>query len=683
MGLLVNAAIVLVTVAGLTAAGLATSWGSLPLFATLVALLVWVPGVAILDLARVRTRALDDLALSVVLGVVGSAGAYWLAARLGFRPLFLAWPAASLALAYRNRTRQRERLRALADAMQRPATAILLAVVALSLAPYTFLPLFYSNLRPLPDGGFAFYNMPDLVLHASLSGELTHTIPPQWPYFPGYPATYHYAMDLLPAVFAAGGISVVDGCVRFVPTLLTASTALVLFALGRDWLGCPRAAAAATLLAFFGEDFSWIPGVLEGQGVPWATAYLAMPTTVSLYMLNPMLPALGALAAVLLCLRYGLRGEKGAWLALAAGLVLAVAEYKVFAAMHLLAALGIAGVVVFWRRHDRRLLVFVAVCGLLLVPAALALSGGGAATRVQILLQAWPYVPGALVRVGLWNAPWLAPLRAAWEGRFDLLGFAQYLVAALGYVIAAMGVRTVALGAIVRALLGDGVRLALAIFVVLGPILTLTCSVVVPGLGPTEQYNNAVWFFVQAKYLAWLFVIEVLRRWGAALAPPARTLLWTGALGAALTSGVQYFGYQLAVREEGKLTPAMMEIVRALAARARPGEVAWAPEHVTQPVVSLTAVHGLSLDIFPYIVLAPRAIAQTRAEQQQFWHRWRHGFYDPDPVVAWKARYVVADRLDGPPPADIATASRATLRKLLENSEYTLFEVVPTSGRSD
>ncbi|MFI4946599.1 MAG: hypothetical protein ACHP85_25190, partial [Burkholderiales bacterium] len=124
MGLLVNAAIVLVTVAGLAAAGLAPSWGSLPLFAALVALLVWVPGVAILDLARVRTRALDDLALSVVLGVVGSAGAYWLAARLGFRPLFLAWPAASLALAYRNRTRQRERLRALADAMQRPATAI-------------------------------------------------------------------------------------------------------------------------------------------------------------------------------------------------------------------------------------------------------------------------------------------------------------------------------------------------------------------------------------------------------------------------------------------------------------------------------------------------------------------------------------------------------------------------------
>src|SRR4029453_8308696 len=179
-GLLVNVALVLVTVAGLAAAGLAPSWGSLLLFAALVAVLVWVPGVAILDLARVRTRALDDLALSLVLGVVGSVGAYWLAARLGLRPLFLAWPVASLALAYRNRTRQRERLRALANALQCPTTAILLAVVALSLAPYTFLPLFYSNLRPLPDGGFAFYSMPDLVLHASLSGVLRGTTPPLW-----------------------------------------------------------------------------------------------------------------------------------------------------------------------------------------------------------------------------------------------------------------------------------------------------------------------------------------------------------------------------------------------------------------------------------------------------------------------------------------------------------------------
>jgi hypothetical protein len=309
------------------------------------------------------------------------------------------------------------------------------------------------------------------------------------------------------------------------------------------------------------------------------------------------------------------------------------------------------------------------------VPVALSLSGG-AATRVQILLRPWPYVPGALVRVGLWNAAWLLPLRDAWEGRIGLLGIAQYFVAATFYVVAAMGMRTIALGAVFRALREDGVRMALAVFVLLGPILTLACSVVVPGLTSAEQYNNGVWFFVQAKYLAWLFVVEVLCRWGTALAPAARALVWSGALGAALASGVQYLGYQLAVREQGRLTPALMEIVRALGA-SRPGDVVWAPEYVTQPVVSLTAAHGLSLDVFPYVVLAPDAIAQIRAAQHRFWLLWRQGIYDPEPVIAWKARYVVADRLDGRPPAGVATAPRAPLRKQLENSEYTLFEVVP------
>jgi hypothetical protein len=650
-------------------------------FPVLVVALVWVPGAAILDLARVRVRPLDDVALSLTAGAAAAAAAYWVTARLGLRDLFLVWPVLGVAAAGVGWRRQRERLLAFRDALHRRTTLVPMALVLLSLVPYSFLPLFYSNLRPLPDGGLTFYGLPDLVLHASLAGELTRAIPPGWPYLAGYPATYHYAMDLLPGVFGAGGLGVLDGCVRFVPTLLTASTVLSLHALGRDWLGSTGAAAAATTLALFGEDFSWIPGFLIGQGVPWATAYFGMPTTVSLYMLNPMLPALGTLAAVLLCLRHWMRGEAGAWLPLGASLVLALAEYKVFAAMHLLAALGLAALVVFWRDRDHRLLAFVALSGLLLVPTALALSAGGVPTRVEILLRSWPYVPGSLVRVGLWNAPWLAPLRATWEGAFDLLGFAQFaLVGVLGYVVAVMGVRSIALFTVLRALKEDVLRMALALFVLLGPFLTLTCSVVVPGLPPTEQYNNAVWFFVQAKYLAWLFAVEVLRRWGATLAPPARTLLWAGALGAALASGAQYFGYQVAVRQTPALTPALMEVVRTLEAKARPGDVVWAPEHVTQPVVSLTPAHGLSLEIFPYVVLEPRVIAETRAVQERFWALWRRGAFDPDPLVAWRARYLVADRLDGPPPSDVETGLKLRLRRLLENREYTLFEVAPVSA---
>ncbi len=676
---LANGGLVLAASAALLASGLAGSVGSLLRFLILVVVLVWVPGAILLDLARVRARVLDDLALSLVAGTAAAAAAYWLTARMGARSLFFLWPAGCVAGACWGWRRQVERFVGLGTALRRWATLAALALLALSLAPYTFLPLFYSNLAPLPDGGLTFYHLPDLVLHASVAQEVSHAIPPAVPFLPGHTASYHYTMDLLPAVFGVGGVALADGCVRLVPTLLTVTTVLCVYALSRDWLGSTGGAALAALLTVVGEDFSWIPGGLLGQGVPWAAAYFGMPTTASLYMLNPMLPALGVLAAVLLCLRYWLRGEKGAWLVLGAGLVVVLAQYKVFTAVHLLAGLGLAGVFAWIRGRDRRLLAFVALAGALLLPSAFFLWSGGAPTRVQLLLQPWPYIPGFLARVGLWDSPWLAPLRAAQAGSFDALGLAQYFfIGVLGYLIGSMGVRCLALPSVLRAGKEDPLRLAVAVFVLLGPLLTLTCAVVVPGLPPSQQYNNAVWFYVQAKYLMWLFVVEVLRRWTVSLAPAAKTLVWGLAVAASLASGLQYFGYQLAVREQARLSPALMEVIHALRNGARAGDVVWAREYVTEPAVSLAPVHGLSLDVFPYLVLDAAAIGRGRAEQGGFWARWQRGQLDTGPLARWKVRYVVADRLDGPAPP--AAPSGPSLRPLLENHEFVLYEVEPAGG---
>jgi hypothetical protein len=665
------------------AASLVAAWApggpllALVAWAALAVVLVVVPGAIVLDLARVRARALDDLALSLVAGTGAAALVYWLAGWLDARAAFVLWPLACLVAAARTWPRQRERLLALRAAVRRPATLVPLSVVALSLLPLTFLPLYYANLAPLADGGFRFYALPDLVLHASMSQEVTHSIPPAIPFLPGQATSYHYTMDVLPAVFAAFGAALTDGCVRIVPTLLTVTTALVLFAAARDWLGSTSGAALASLLVLFGEDFSWIPGALRGDGVPWSTAYFGMPTTASLYMLNPMLPALGVLAAVLLCLRYAQRGEKGGWLALAAGFVLLLAHYKVFTAAHLLAALGLAGVVAWARERDGRLLVFVAACGLLLLPSALLMGRGAGAPRVRFLLEPWPYVPGFLVRTGLWDAPWLAPLRALVTDGFDVLGLVEFVfVGLLPYLVGSFGVRVLALPVIVRALREDPFRVAMAVFVLLGPIVTLTCAIVVPGVPPSQQYNNSVWFYVQAKYLAWMFVVEVLRRATARLSPAGKALAWAAALFAAFASGVQYFGYQLAVREEGRLSPALVEVVDRVGEHARPGDVVWAREYVTQPLVALGRVHGLSLEVFPYVVLEPAAIADTRAVQDGFWARWHAGGFDPEPLVAWRARYVVADRLDGPLPPGARSGSRVWLRPFLENGEFAVYEVV-------
>lgn len=670
-----NVMVVLATLALIASAGGAGSVLALPWFLVLVAAFVWLPGTVALDLGRIHVRVLEDLALALVLGVAATTGVYWLAASLGVRDLFPLWPIACAFWAGVHWRRQALRLAGLRAAVRSAATFAPLVLVAASLVPYTFLPLFFSNLKASADGSLTFYPLPDLVLHASLAQEVTHTIPPAWPFLPGYSVSYHYAMDLLPAIFGVGGVAPADACVRFVPVLLTTMTVLSLCAWGRDWLGSTGAGALAALLAVAGEDFSWIPGVLLGQGsVPWAAAYFGMPTTASLYMLNPMLPALGTLAAALLCLRHWLAGKGGGFLFLGALLVVAIAQYKVFTAAHLLASLLLAGAVAWLRDRDHRLLVACGLCAVLLLPSVFLRLGDAAKTRVEVLLQPWPYVPGFLVRVGLWGASWLGPLRATHAGYGNAIGILQFaVVGVIGFLVGSLGMRVLALPALWRARREEPIRVALAIFVILGPLLTLTFSVVVPGLPPSQQYNNAVWFYVQAKYLAWVFVVETLRRLSAALTPRGRSLLWAGALLAALGSGVQYFGYQLAVRQQATLSPNLMAVVRALEVRARPGEVVWAREHVSQPLVSLTRCHVLSLGVFPYLVLDAEGISGIQSRQEAFWRRWRSRELDEAPLHDWKARYVVADvTLDGEGPR---SAASGRLLPLLENAEFALYEV--------
>ena len=229
------------------------------------------------------------------------------------------------------------------------------------------------------------------------------------------------------------------------------------------------------------------PGFLHGQGVPWATAYFGMPTIVSLYMLNPMLPALGVLAAVLLCLRHFMRGE--AW----------VASPWRHPRARARRIQGLRGDAPPRRARDRR------GRGLLARPRPPAarlrgalwpharshgarLLGGGIATRVQILLRSWPYVSGLPGSASaLWDAPWLAPLRAAAEGVFDLPGFAQYLFVGRAGVRARRDGRPSSPSSPSCAPSGRMCFAWRSPSSAPGSALDVTCSIVVPGLFSTEQ----------------------------------------------------------------------------------------------------------------------------------------------------------------------------------------------------
>src|SRR5439155_23017763 len=139
----------------------------------------------------------------------------------------------------------------------------LAGVVAIGGALLAILPQYYTNLTQRADGTMRVHPVPDVFLHIAIANELTHTVPPQSPVFSGHPLTYHYGMDLAVAMFAnATGLNASDLTLRFVPTLFLALSMLSVFCFSRTWLGSGYFAVLAVLLVFFGEDFSFIPGLL-------------------------------------------------------------------------------------------------------------------------------------------------------------------------------------------------------------------------------------------------------------------------------------------------------------------------------------------------------------------------------------------------------------------------------------
>jgi hypothetical protein len=115
-------------------------------------------------------------------------------------------------------------------------------------------------------------------------------------------------MDLVVAMFAnAAGLNTRDLTLRFVPTLFLALSMLSVFCFSRGWLGSGYFGALVVFLVFFGKDFSFVPGLLQGEKGDWSVKYFSVPTVFSLFYTNPMLPALGLLFAGLFCLQSYLR----------------------------------------------------------------------------------------------------------------------------------------------------------------------------------------------------------------------------------------------------------------------------------------------------------------------------------------------------------------------------------------
>ncbi len=585
-GLMLASGLVLLTLAFAT--WTATSAWSFPRFLLALLFLVYLPGRFVIQTAGMRLAPVEQLTLALVLGMTVGSVVYWLAGILRVPGLFLLWPAGtSIVFLYRSRSDWSNLWRS--NWFQRNDRSTLdgshlwlTALILLAWGLLAIVPFYYQDLSLLREGGMSIGHsaaFPDVFLHLSLANELSHTVPPQVPFIAGKQLSYHVGVDVLAAMFmTGGGLSALDLTVRFLPTFHIAVAILGIFCFCRAWLGSGNLAVATTFLVVFGEDFSWLFAWTGNAGC-WSAYYFKVPTTFSLYSVNPMLPALGLLFSGFFCLQKFFKEGDAAWLSLSAFILAISLEFKVFTALHVIMTLFLAALVYAVCRRDLRFFKVFSLMGLLLLPLLLMLRQSNQTGAEQgFIFYAATYIPHFLSALGLTRYAWAGDVCTLLStGQVTATGVSALLLVALpAYLLGCLGPRILGLPLLGKALAAPQrvapLRWFLALFVGLGILISMSFTVAQRNAPPGAQYNNAVWFFVQSKYVAWLFVGEFLvlvgRQRGRAFQAGVLILI----LGASIPSTIQFFrcfsGAKLEVLDKNEL--AMLNFLRE---HASPGDV--------------------------------------------------------------------------------------------------------------
>ncbi len=624
--LLVIAAIVLACFGAIFALKTATSMWSFPRFVAASLILIYLPGKLLLDMSGVRRSRLDGLALSLVLGMTVSTCLYWVCRLVGVPSIFLLWPLAAIVnWFYRTRWNPRRTEKAVVSVDL--SHLLLLVALGLAVTPLVAISMFYRNLALLPGGGMTFLISPDDVnFHLAIIQELTHAVPPQIPFFYGHGLNYHYAMDLLVVMFSAtAGLDISDLTVRFLPTLFVTVVVLTVFCFSRVWINSGVAGVVVAVLVIFGEDFSFVPGLWSGSQKIWSAQYFGVPTTYSLYLLNPMLPALAILFGGLYFLREYYIGRSVASLVLTGILFAVLLEWKVFTGAHVLAALGIAGVAYALIFRDYRLLKAATVTALFSLPFLLHIvlsTNSGDVILARVDPQT--YLPETIRQLGLANTPVGQFTKALFDDGIVSAGSVIVLLALSlpGYVLGSMGMRVVAIPEMAKGIFvpiaEGGIRYFLIVFSVLGIAVTLVTKVT-PVDFP-DSYNNSVWFFVQSKYVVWLIAVGgvwalLRRRFWPGLAAITMLVVFS------VPSAVQSLGVfaERTYKDMGILSHNHVELISFLDQDCRNGAMVLARQDVALTAVSLARCRVPLVNLNAYSFVRKDEVEERKKDLDGFW----------------------------------------------------------------
>ena len=662
------------------------------LFFVAVIMLAYVPGKLLLIALKRTLNPLEDLTLACFLGLIISGLAYWLVTFAHQSRFYFLWPLATAAVFIwlygtkiktlgRDSAKQASPSPESATVSCDRSVVALAGVIALGIIVLAFLPFYYTNLTPRADGTMRVYPVPDVLIHIAIANELTHTVPPQAPHVSGHLLSYHYGMDVAVAMFAkATGLNAVDLSVRFVPTLFLALVMLSVFCFSRIWLGSGYFAVLVVFLVFFGEDLSFIPGLLFGENVDWSLRYFSVPPAViGLFFTNPILPGLGLLFAGLFCLQRYLQECSGAWLFLTALLFAALIEVKIFAAAQIMCSLGVAAVLylVAYRNSD---LFKVAACTAALTAPLVwpVLLRNKSEANFVMKFEPGLYVSQAMEAIGI---------------KDRLSGWVAFATVALPiYLVGSLGLRVIGLPAILKSIFRpnpkSALRFILGLFVLIGLLMALMFSITPAGW--TFRYNPiSGTLLVQSKYVAWLFAVEVLQtlyRWavGRGMYPALAT---AGIMATTVVLSVpatlqhfifwrnpdHYFGQGKPFGKQLQSYDAeTLAVTDFLTKDAQPGDVVLCGDDLLAPVFALTKCR-VPFGYFAYVAVARSDYTRREAAVKQFWKDWPLGNVQPDLLREAGVRYIVVRKASEGLPA----TNPVIITNVFENSEFAVFKVDP------
>jgi hypothetical protein len=636
----------------------ATSAWSFPCFVVAVLSLFYIPGRVVIDSADLDLPRLDHCMLSLVTGMTASSMWFCIVMYVNRPLLFWTYPFASVAVYLYRAGRSRHTLLREVVALD-GSHGLLFGLIMLAVAPLAVLPAYYRNLANRADGGLSFSTCdPDVAFHLSIANELTHSIPPEVPFFAGRPLSYHCGMDLVTALLnQSAGLNVLDLTVRFLPTLYTTMTVLAVFCFARAWLRTGYAAVLTAFLIMLAEDFSFVPGILHGSPTSWSKSYFGVPTTFSLYYVNAILPAQALLFAGFYCLRQYSRTDARIWLALTSILLSYLVEYKVFSALQLFASLGLASLYYLVRYQQRRLLKVFTAISVCLFPFALTMWQANEAGGGQSVRPYHTYIPMAFEQLGYASSCWGHDVIALLRGQSITLRGATYLllVALPGYFVGSLGLRFLALPILAKDLMApraeSSLRFLLTLFVTSGFIIAL-CFTVIPKDGsPDRHYNNAVWFYVQSKYVVCIFAVEALlalrRRWQPGHVVQALAVLAVITL--SLPSTIQCFYRTTRDRPLASMSKDERELMTYLADKCTPGSVVLTRAETVGPIAAMTPcrvpMSKLFNDAYGINLVPAAELVQRSGDLQLFWECWDRSELRVDILTKYHISYLVIDKL--------------------------------------